>query len=208
MIRGVSSRLLAVISVCALLGCASGEEQAPPPGAPPAMTPEQQQAMQAYLEQQAPGEHQAHLEPLVGHFNARVKQWEAPNQPPTESTGVLDNTWALGGRFVLSQYHGEELGMPFDGLGLLGYDTVLQKHVSNWADSMGTFLWPTATGECSDGGKVITLSRVMNDPMTGGLIKIRDVTTIVDHDHFTYEMYFTKPGADEFKMLEAHYVRA
>jgi hypothetical protein len=202
-------RLLgSIAALCGLLGCVSSEEPASLRVPPPAMTPEQQQQMmQDYLAAQAPGEHQAHLEPLIGHFEAHVKQWMDPAAPPTESTGMVENSWVLGGRFVLTVYRGEDSGVPFEGMGLLGYDTLKQKHVSNWADSMGTFLWPTATGECSDDGNVIALTRVMTDPMTGGLIKIRDVTTIVDHDHITYEMFATHPGADEFKMLEAHYIR-
>ena len=59
----------------------------------------------------------------------------------------------------------------------------------------------------SDDGTAITLSRVMTDQMTGDLIKVRDVTTIVDHDHITYEMYVTRPGAEESKAIEAHYTR-
>lgn len=211
MSRPISSLAAVAALACALCGCASSyeSEPAPPPAAPsPDMTPEQQQAIDDYLASQAPGDHHRHLEPLVGHFNATVLHWQAPGGPSVESTGVLDNTWALGGRFVLSQFRGEELGGPFEGMGLLGYDTVKQKHVSNWADSMGTFLWPTATGECSEGGDVITLTRVMTDPATGGLVKIRDVTTIVDHDHITYEMFATHPGSDEFRILEAQYVRS
>jgi hypothetical protein len=205
--------------VCALgaaLGCSSSEEQPPAYGASgaageaetaPPTPAETQAAMQAYLESQAPGEHHEHLAPLVGSFDAQVKHWMDPALPPEESTGVLENTWALGGRFVLSQFEGVELGQPFQGLGLLGYDTVKHKHVGTWADSMGTFVWPIATGECSDGGEVITMSRVMTDPMTGGLVKLRDVTSLADPDRITYEIFATHPGRDEVRMLQATYVR-
>ena len=200
--------LVLLTALCALPACASSDEQPPPPeGQLPPVTAEQQQSFEEYLETQAPGaKHQA-LEPLIGRFDAHVLHFNGPDQAPMESTGVVENTWTLGGRFVLSQYHGEVMGQPFEGMGLLGYDNQKQKYVGNWADSMATSLWPTATGDSNDDGNAITLSRVMADPMTGELIKIRDVTTIVDHDHITYEMFVTRPGADETKALEAHYTR-
>jgi hypothetical protein len=198
---------LPVLVLCALAGCASENDLLERHSYPYSLTPEQREALKDYPESQLPGEHHRNLDPLVGRFSATVTQWLEDGQPPMESTGVLENTWVLGGRFVQSLYRSDGPGPAFEGQGLLGYDTVRQRYVGNWADSMGTFLWPVGTGECSDDGKAFTLTRVMTDPMTGGLVKIRDVTTIVDDDHITYEMFATHPGTDEFKMLEAHYTR-
>jgi hypothetical protein len=183
----------------------SYEEEPPAPTRlPPPVTEEE---IQQFVESQTPGAAHGKLEPLVGRFEAHVLHWSSPDQPPSESTGVLENSWALGKRFILSQYHGEEMGQPFEGLGLMGYDTSKQKYVGNWADSMSTALWPTGSGDVNDDGDAFTLSRVMTDPLSGLLVKIRDVTTIVDANHLTYEMFATYPGADEFKLLEAHYTR-
>ncbi|HZL98966.1 MAG TPA: DUF1579 domain-containing protein [Planctomycetota bacterium] len=200
--------LLGAVALGAASGCASGEEETPPPSAPHELTAEEQQAFEDYLEQQQPGEHHRVLEPLVGRFEAQVLHWMAPGTEPSSSTGVLESSWTLGGRFVFSRFTGESAGQPFEGQGLLGYDTVQEKYVGNWADSMGTFLWPVATGDFDENGDVLTMRRVMNDPMTGELVRIRDVTTIVDADHITYEMFATHPGSDEFRMLEARYTRS
>jgi hypothetical protein len=197
---------LVVAALFCLPACASTEEE-PPPGEGPAITAQQQEELEAFLESQAPGAQHEKLAPLIGRFDAHVLHWMTPDQPPSESTGVLENTWALGGLFVLSQYRGEELGRPFEGLGLLGYDTLRQKYVGNWADSMSSAPWPTGTGELIEEDDALTLSRVMTDPMTGQLIKVRDVTTFVDKDHILYEIFVTRPGADETKVLEAEYTR-
>ena len=199
-----------LLALCSLPACASSdEEQPPPPDGGPPITPDQQRELDDYLQSQSPGEHHEKLAPLIGRWDARVLHWMAPGQPPTESSGVLENTWALGGLFVLTQYRGEEMGRPFEGIGLLGYDNQRQKYVGNWADSMSSGLWPTATGDLGDAenGDALTLSRVMTDPMTGQLIKVRDVTTLVDDDHITYEIFVTRPGQDEAKVLEAQYTR-
>jgi hypothetical protein len=200
--------VLVVTALCALPACASmSDEQPPPPDQLPPVSAEQQQSFAEYLESQSPGAHHQQLEPLIGRFDAQVLHFMGPDQPPMESSGTMENSWTLGGRFVLSQYRGEAMGLPFEGLGLLGYDTLKQKYVGNWADSMATSLWPTATGDSNDDGNAITLSRVMTDQMSGELVKVRDVTTIVDHDHFTYEMFITRPGTEEAKALEIHYTR-
>jgi hypothetical protein len=196
---------IVLAALCSLPACASTEYEPPPEPAP--ITPEQQHELDEFLASQAPSAQHEKLAPLIGRFEARVLHWMAPDLPPSESTGVLENTWALGGLFVLSQYRGEELGRPFEGLGLLGYDNQRQKYVGNWADSMSSGLWPTATGDLAEDGDALTLSRVMTDPMTGQLIKVRDVTTIVDADHITYEIFVTRPGTDEAKVLEAQYTR-
>ena len=203
------ARPLAVLvtALCLLPACSSPSEEPLPPSQLPAITPEQQKAFEEYLQTQEPGAKHQQLEPLIGRFDAHVLHFMGPDQPPMESSGTVDNTWALGGRFVLTQFHGEVMGQPFEGLGLLGYDNGKQKYVGNWADSLATGLWPTATGDSNDDGSAITMSRVMTDEMTGQLIKVRDVTTIVDHDHITYEMFITRPGTEESKALEAHYTR-
>ena len=208
MSRNWSPLGLVLAALFSLPACASAAEgQPPPPDEAPPVTPEQQMAVEDFLESQSPGEQHEKLAPLIGRFEARILHWISPDQAPSESSGVLENTWALGGLFVLSQYRGEELGRPFEGLGLLGYDTLRQKYVGNWADSMSSAPWPTATGDLLEDEDALTLSRVMTDPMTGQLIKIRDVTTFVDDDHITYEIFVTRPGADETKVLEAQYTR-
>jgi len=202
-----SASLGVLLLVGAASGCASSEAPPPSPLETHVVTAEEEQAFRDYLERQQPGAQHHALEPLIGHFQAQVLHWMAPGQEPASSTGTLDNSWALGGRFVLSQFHGDAAEQPYEGMGLLGYDTVRERYVGNWADTMGTFLWPISSGDLDSGRNTLSMSRVMNDPLSGDLVLIRELTTIEDADHITYEMFVTHPGTDEYKTLEVHYVR-
>ena len=49
----------------------------------------------------------------------------------------------------------------------------------------------------------------MNDPVTGKPSKERLVTTIIDDDHHTFELFGTPPGVKkEMKVMSIEYVRA
>jgi len=43
--------------------------------------------------------------------------------------------------------------------------------------------------------------------MTGGTVKVRDITKMISPDEFSYEMYMTGPDGKEFKSLENRAVR-
>jgi len=48
----------------------------------------------------------------------------------------------------------------------------------------------------------------MNDPVTGKPAKERMVTTVIDDNHHTFEMYGTPPGGKkEMKMMSIDYMR-
>jgi hypothetical protein len=72
---------------------------------------------------------------------------------------------------------------------------------------MGTGIM-TSVGTSDATGKVINWNATMNDPVTGKASKSRMITTIVDNDHHTFEMFGVPPGAKkEAKMMTIEYVR-
>jgi len=55
---------------------------------------------------------------------------------------------------------------------------------------------------------VITWNGTMSDPATGKSSKARMVTTVVDDNHHTFDMYAVPPGAKkEMKTMTIEYVR-
>ena len=98
-------------------------------------------------------------------------------------------------------------GMPFNGIGLYGFDNVSGKYVSSWIDNMGTGMM-TSIGTADASGKVINWVGTMNDPITGKPTKERMVMTVIDDNHHTFEMWGTPPGAKkEMKVMTIDYVR-
>lgn len=164
--------------------------------------PQDQQAMmEAYMKLMAPNENHEYLKNFVGEWDVTTTSWMMPGAEPSVSTGTSKAGLILGGRFLIMEFEGTMFGQPFEGLQIVGFDTLQKKFVTFWIDNSSTafYLMSGAPGESE---KVRTETGVWPDPMTGGTIKVRDVTTLVDEDEFHYEMFMTASDGTEFKSLE------
>jgi hypothetical protein len=165
-----------------------------------AATPQQDPAaMQAMMTAMSPGPNHELMKQLTGNHTYTMKMWMDPSQPPTESTGKRSAELLLGGRFLQEKYSGNFMGMPFEGIGWLGYDNAAKEWVGSWVDNMGTGIM-SSHGTCDK--NVWTMTGESTDPATGKKWTSRSTLKIVDPDTFTMEMY--GPGADgkETKMFE------
>src|SRR6185369_10993578 len=144
--------------------------------------PDEKAMMEAMAKAGTPGEAHKKLEPMVGTFDVKAKMWMDPSKPAEESTGKTESKWVLGNRFVQENFEGTMMGQPFSGVGYWGYDNVTKKYNGTWMDSMGTAMM-NSTGKMDASGKVLTYTSMMNDPMTGKLVKITEKVTVTDNDH-------------------------
>ena len=175
--------------------------------APAKMTPEQQAMMDKMMKAATPGPQHAKLAKTAGEWTCTVKyQWD-PSQPWQETQSSATVTTLMDGRYVQEAITATMGGMPFSGLGVTGYDNVTGKYVSTWIDNMGTGIM-TSVGTADASGKVIHWVGTMSDPMTGKTSKSRMVTTTIDDDHHTFEMFSIPFGAKkEAKTMSIDYVR-
>lgn len=175
---------------------------------PGGMTEEMMQKWQEYA---TPGPHHKHLDQMVGKWTCKGKWWMSPDAPPQEMEGVAENKWILGGHYIKETFTGpaeEPGGEPFEGLGLTGYDNFTKEYFCTWMDNMGTGIM-VLRGTCDAEGKVFKFEGTSPDPITGQKEKkYREVSTIVDKDSRTFEMYTTAPDGKEFKCMELRYTRA
>ena len=193
----VLSMFVLLVTTGGLVG-AQGTQEKPPAQAPAGMSPEDMQAMMAAA---SPGEPHKHLAQMAGQWTYTMKMWMDPSQPPMETTGTIDSSMILGGRYLQSVYKGNIMGQPFEGHGLYGYDNVSKEHVGAWVDNMGTGIM-TSKGKCDDPAcKTMTEMGQMNDPMAGGPITVKMVTTNIDKDNFKFEMFMVS-GQGETKSME------
>jgi Protein of unknown function (DUF1579) len=175
-------------------------------GGAPARMPSPEEMTKAWMAAGTPGEAHKKLEPMIGSFTVATKMWMDPSKPPEETTGTAENKWVLGGRFVEERVEGTAMGQPFSGIGYTGYDNYKKKYVGSWVDSMGTSIM-TSTGTADPSGKKFTFWSTVDDVVMKKPTKVKGVTTIVDDDHHTYEMWGTGPGGKMFKSLEIQYTR-
>jgi len=159
-------------------------------------------AWQAYM---TPGDIHKMLATSDGTWNEDITMWMAPGTEPMKSISTAENKMILGGRYQQSTHTGTFNGMPFEGMGLLGYDNAKKIFNSTWIDNMGTGIMQMQ-GTLDPTGKIINFTGTSVDPSTGKDMNVRQVFTIIDNDHQMMEMYMTANGK-EFKTMEIKLTR-
>lgn len=154
-----------------------------------------------------PGENHKVLDILVGNWTHAARSWMAPDAKPEESKGTSTNKWILGGRFLQSDVKGNMMGMPFEGLGMMGYDNMKGVYQGLWMDNMMTGIM-SSTAQYDAATKTFNESGSFSCPMTGEKnMSFRAVWKIIDANSYTYEMFQKDPDGKEFKMIEIAYSR-
>jgi hypothetical protein len=187
------------------LHAADPQPQAAAPAPAPSAADAQAKAkaeMEAYMKLIQPGEHHKHLGNLAGKWKTSGKMM-TPGQPPIEMGGTMEASWILGGRYLQELHTGSFMGQPFEGRSLDGYDNMTKEYFSTWVDNMGTGVM-VFRGSCDDPCKVLTETAEGPDPMTGNVVKSKNVTTFVDPDTYRFEMYMVGAGKDgqDTKIME------
>lgn len=193
---------LAIALLCAVPVLAKDEAPAKP-AAEPAKAAEPEQA--DWEKANAPGAEHERLKPMAGEWTAELKLFLEPGADPMVSKGTMKSQLVLGGRFLRSDYAGETFGKPFAGQGLMGYDKAKKRYVNTWVDSMSTAIM-YSEGTCDEAGKVFTLHTRQKDVMTGKTENMKEVTTIVDNNTNTYQMFIEQDGKD-IKILDITFKR-
>jgi len=167
-----------------------------------AQSPEE---MKAFTEYMTPGPIQQMMAKSTGAWSAVVTMWTQESAPPTTYAMETSYDMILGGRYMRESDKGTMFNMPFEGIGVTGYDNAKKMFVSSWVDNMGTgiiFLegtWYAASSSINYNGK-------STDPLTKRDIPTRETVKFVDDNHQVTEMYFTEKGK-EFKGMEIKYTR-
>ncbi|MEC9372777.1 MAG: DUF1579 family protein, partial [Planctomycetota bacterium] len=129
---------------------------------------------------------------------------------PMVSTGVMNNTLELDGRFLRQSYKGDQSEGPFpnfEGHGFWGFNTITNMYEGFWIDNASTFM-QTESGQVDPSGKVWIMKGQVPDPNSGAAMTKRSVITLKDDNHHSMEMFFTAPDGSEFKAMEIQYKRA
>jgi len=167
-----------------------------------AQTDDEMKAWMAYM---TPGPIHEMIAKSNGEWTGDVTMWMSPEAPPTKSTGSAVNTMILGGRYQQSNFTGNVMGMPFEGISVMGYDNAKKKFYNSWIDNMGTGIM-YMVGEWDDATKTINFKGRQTDPMTGEDIDVRETFQIMDDNNQKMEMFMTQKG-NEMKTMEIVFKR-
>ncbi len=153
-------------------------------------------AWQAFM---TPGNEHKMLAASTGTWNEEITMWMAPGAPPEKNTSTAENKMIMNGLYQHSTHTGSFGGMPFEGIGITGYDNAKKLFVSTWIDNMGSGImymegtWDAAT-------KTVNMKGKQTDPMTGKSIDVRETLKIVDDKTHVLEMFETREGKERKTM--------
>jgi hypothetical protein len=162
-------------------------------------------APEELMEKFRPGKEHESLKKLAGSYDVTLKMWMEPGKDPVETKGAAEFTMEMNGRYLKQVFKGTMMGQPFTGVGYDGFDRTVNKYVGTWLDDFSTQIM-FAFGTSKDDGKTIEYVGELGDPISGKMIKTRNVHKTIDDDSFTFEMYQTH-GDKEIKCMELVYKR-
>jgi Protein of unknown function (DUF1579) len=201
---------LVVVSGFAIAQQSDGKKDGKTPSGMPDMSnmsAEDLAKMQKHMATMMPGENHSHLDYFVGTWDTTSRVWMGgPGTEPMTSKGKSSVKWVLGGRYIMDEYEGEMMGMPYEGIGFTGYDNYKNLYVSTWASNMDTQLL-VMTGSRDPSGKVYTYYGSMDEPsldVHGRTVKY--VTRILSDDKYVFSIYDLH-ARDDYKVIEISYVR-
>ena len=140
----------------------------------------------------------------VGVWDATVKLWMAPGQPPVEEKGTETITM-IGPFWQVGHFESRMMGEPFKGVGLAGWDAEKKVYVTSWVDSMtptlshGSMRYDAATRTLSG-----TTDGVGPD---GKPTKTKAVQKWLDDDTRVFTMSAAGPDGKDVTMMEIRYKR-
>ncbi len=191
----MSGLVLVVAVAMAAPARAQGEGEKP-------MTPEQKAQMEAWMKAMTPGKQHAEMATKTGVWEGTASMWDAPGAAPQVSQAHSERKMGLGGRVLIDHWTSTMMGMPFEGMGMNGYDNASGKHWSTWTDNFSTGVM-TSTGNCdADPKRGCSYNSTYVDPMTGKEKKNRIVVSWPAADQERMEMFDTAKDGKEFRTME------
>ena len=161
--------------------------------------------MKAWTDYMTPGPVHEMLAKSNGEWTEDISFWMDPTAPPMKASGTAVNKMILGGRYQLSNSTAEMMGMPFEGMNIVGYDNARKIFQSTWIDNFGTGT-SYSEGTWDEDSKTIEFKGTSYDPMTGTNKNIKQIFKVIDSDHESLEMYVVEDGK-EIKTMEIIFTR-
>lgn len=164
--------------------------------------------MKKMKEAGTPGAPHKMLADMAGDWSYTSKHWMAPDAKPEEGKGTSHLKMIMGGRWLQHETKTMMMGMPYEGMGLTGYDNVKKTYETTWVDNMGTSLMK-GEGSFDTASKTIKDSGTYSCPITEKERSYRAEWKLIDKNNMVYSMYGTgmDPKGPEFKTMELTFKR-
>ena len=145
-----------------------------------------------------PNEHHKHLRKMTGTWDFKSKFHLLSGQI-IEMTGVEIAKMQPGGFWLISDYTGKYMGMPFHAHALIGYEAHKKKYSGTWTDSFDSVL-VILSGTCSKDGKTITMVGKGYAPVQKREITYKHIYETKDTNTKIYKLYYVEAEKEELIM--------
>lgn len=155
-----------------------------------------------------PTEQHKMLASLAGTWLYTLQFWTDEGAEAQTSSGTMTNEMTLGERFLsgktalILNIGGQTI--PYEGSGILGYDTVHKTFTSSWADSMRTGIM-NGTGQYNEQTKTIEEKGRFTHPLLEKEQPYRAELQFVDEETYRRSLFMTGKSGNEFKVLEIEF---
>jgi hypothetical protein len=163
---------------------------------------EQMKIWTAYM---TPGPMHEMMAKSVGDWKTINRYWMDPSGDPMVTEGTAKTEMIMGGRYQTTKTSGTVMGMPMEGMSLIGYDNSTREFTEIWIDNLGTGT-SVAKGTYDENTNSINMDGTMVDPMTKSEMKFKQVLKFLDDNHQIIEMYMDNNG-QEVKSMEIEFIR-
>ena len=194
--------MTALVRVLIAAGLAAPAEG---PGKDPAPPPAVEHALAQYAELTSPGDGHRQLDVLRGRWKVEAA-WGAPGQAATRLTGVSDNSWKVGGRFLQCLFTAGEGKDQVEAMTMLGYDRVSHAYFLATFGTLGTH-YVHLDGAYYAMSRSFVFRGESMDPATRQLLRYRVVLVADSAERHVIEVFFEAPGRDPLKLWQATYTR-
>ncbi len=174
-----------------------------------ALDPKMQETIKQYEAAATPGEAHKVLADIKGNWKTVSQMWQTAGGKPETSKGTSSFKTILGDRWLQQEFKGMAMGKSFQGVGMVGYDNVKQKYITNWYDSMSTAL-TQSEGDFDATTKTFKDKGNMSSPIAPSKTQaFRSEWQMVNKNKMVFSMFGSDPvaGGPEFKMMEIVYTR-
>ena len=164
--------------------------------------------MNRWLKASRPGEAHQRLDELEGRYDIRIRAWlTSPDQPPLQAEGKAEYRWLLGDRWLQQTLQSRLMGLPYEGLGMLGYDRIDGHYASYWQDSLSTAT-RSSFGQIDESSNRLVMRGTADDPATGAMDQpVRYEISLGEPSGHVFRAYdLTRPEGQQLAM-EITYTR-
>jgi len=147
-----------------------------------------------------------HLALFEGRWKAEVDLYFGPGAEANPMTGIMDTKLICNGLFAQQTYTGDQefMGRKFSGSGLFGYNGSADRWEGVWIDTASSAM-QIGLGWMTEPGRRWEMSGTLTVP--GGAMRKRTLVTVNEDGSHGMEIFFTPPGGEEFRSVDARYTR-